>query len=323
MTSPLSQKIQHWVNSGQDLDCLAVYDTINFLDQYLYFSYEPTRGPSPEFNLRLENWLNNFVEDEDQKFAFKLIPNIFFIGRDEMETLYRSSYNGPIARWLIDQIGLNFSSRNPEKQLKHAVRNTYFFPVTDSLRINSFFHLNNIPGGQDFRPDLRSLMRFGDSNKIKKEFQGISRLILLEDFVGSGEQSFKDINDLASLLPNTQILFVPLIICPKGLENMNFSIAAHSNLSIAPTLEINKDNLISTDNSQNSLYFLEVKKLIMKYYKRMTGGCLPGPKPYHYLGYQKTGSLLILFTNSPDNSLPIIHWTSDSWESLFPRHSRI
>ena len=56
------------------------------------------------------------------------------------------------------------------------------------MRINAFYHLNNI-SGTSYRPDWLSLAKFGDRKAIADFLAagGIERIVLLEDFVGSGD----------------------------------------------------------------------------------------------------------------------------------------
>ena len=41
-----------------------------------------------------------------------------------------------------------------------------------------------------------------------------------------------------------------------------------------------------------------------------------------YHGYKGTGGVVVMYSNCPNNSLPIIHDETKKWRSLFPRIKR-
>ncbi len=315
-----------WNNKDKNEHYSEINRIILFLEEKLFYSYEPTKWEYPEFRDRLEEWLKNIAVDKDQKTLFTSLPNIFFIGEKEFIDLYRLAYNGPIAKWMVEETGLLLNNPEAYSLLRKAIENTWFLPVTDSLRINMFFHLNNIPGSQDWRPDLRSLVKFGNPEKVKKEFlkNKIKRIVLLEDFVGSGVQSLDTVKKFVKTLPEISILFVPLVICPTGLEEAKEIATKNKNLTIYPILELKPEDFVPElkhENRSKDLFNLSV--LAHRYYLKTTNGVPMGKKPYHPLGFQQTGGLVIMCTNTPANTLPLFHWISDSWKPLFPRHTRV
>ena len=46
----------------------------------------------------------------------------------------------------------------------------------------------------------------------------------------------------------------------------------------------------------------------------------PDSRRYH--GYKGTGGIVVLYSNCPNNTLPIIHDETDHWNALFPRIRR-
>src|SRR5690606_41098050 len=57
----------------------------------------------PEFEERLNEWLNNIESEEDQKKLVRLIPNLFYIGREELNSLHKTAFESIVCRWLFDQ----------------------------------------------------------------------------------------------------------------------------------------------------------------------------------------------------------------------------
>lgn len=297
-----------------------------FIEKKLYNQYEPSSPPNPGYWKRLSDWLDN-LKPEDQELAFNLAARLFFIGREEIKAMYRVAYRGQIMRWLINIESLNLNDAMLGFNLEKMLSETWFCPITDSFKINEFIHINNINNCINYRPDWQSLADLGDTDKVKKLMQdnNIKRIVLLEDFIATGTQAMKSIEFAASISNSMcPILVVPLVMCPKAKDNFrlkNFP----SHVTIDPVLQLEDMHFISTDVMKNSADFNHFKQLAEKTYLQVTNGVYPHPneKPYDPLGFEKTGGLLILNTNTPDNTLPLLHWQSVSWNPLFPRHSRV
>lgn len=336
MTTRVEELIRLWA----DESLTAHNQRLLTLEKRLYCSYEPSMLPKPSFWPRLAEWLNCVAHDDDaRKTLFRLVEEIFFVGPSEFMALYQYAYNGPIARWLIDTEKIDICAADAVNALKQALDETWFCPISDSMKINTFYHVNNIPAGSDFRPDWRSLAEFGDENKIQQYCakNRIKRLVLLEDFVGGGSQMQTAVNFAASLQrqvgPNKvslfDILVVPLIICPRGMETAAaFEKAYPDILKFEPIVAIPKASFVSlTPSAEEPAIHAEVRKLAEDTYPAVSDGIPIGKRPpYHWLGYpddKPTGGLIVMHTNTPDNSLPLIHWPSSNWKPLFPRHSRV
>ncbi len=291
------------------------------------FTYEPSRPPRLGFWKRLEKWLNNIAPDEStEKVLFNSIPELFFVGPKEFDVLYSLAYNRHIAQWLIEESKLMLDVDKIVEILHQLVKETWFCPISDSMRINSFYHVNQIPASFDYRPDWRSMHKFADEQRVRDycSKEQIKRIVLLEDFVGSGSQMEKAVRFAAKLSDIVSILVVPLIICPDGIDCLR-SIRRDFDINFSPVLSLEVGSFVSKTKSPNEKPIItDIRKLVSEKYPLVIGKKHPGyGKPYGPFGYQDTGGLIVMFTNTPDNSLPIIHWKSDTWEPLFPRHSRL
>lgn len=327
MTDPIEQKVNQWVQGGE-----TKYTDINLrivhLNDWLFHDYEPAIGSGPRFFKRLSSWLDNSNDEEDQKLLFELVPHIFYIGREELNVLYREAYQTVFAKWLIDQTGISLMSPTILDDLNIAVMDTWFCPLTDSLRINQFYHINDIPGKYDHRPDWRSLRTFGDINKVKKyiEEEGIKRIVLLEDFIGNGTQISKTVKYAIDNIKDIPILIIPLIICPKGMEKVQKLTTSNSNIKIEPVLAIPKSYFIHEIETEIEIDFLkQIHGIAHKTYGQVSNSSIVNDKddPYGPLGWRKTGGIIVMHTNTPNNTIPLIHNKSETWEPLFKRHKRI
>jgi hypothetical protein len=329
MAKRIVEKIFGWysdLTDGQKIQEVNVL--IQHLADELYQEYEPTKGPHPSFWDRLDGWLSTKLSEEQQKLLFQMIPHIFFVGTEELNSLYRVAFNGAIGRWLIDQSSLTFDESAIEDKLREAVRETWFCPITDSFRINAFYHINHI-SGRDLRSDWRTLAHFNKSQEVLNfiRSEGIKRVVLLEDFVGSGSQISDAVIFAASLSKTLPVLIVPLIICDAGLLFGQKIEKSFANTKFAPILPIARhDCLLQNPYPGEPPIFEEFRNVVRDSFPLVTDG-LSGEEAAKLsdgpFGFAGTGSLVVLWTNCPDNTLPLIHQKSKSWDPLFPRASRL
>lgn len=320
----IQERLQRWIMAlpdGPEIE--AVNQHVEHLARELYWEYEPTKGPFPDFWQRLESWLNN-VAEADQKVLFRLLRHLFFIGPKELDNLYRVAYNEHVSRWLVDQLGLALDDPTLDQQLATALNETWFCPITDSMRINAFYHLNHITGS-NLRPDWLSLEKLGSTTQIGAYVaqQRIKHIVLLEDFVGSGSQIKEAVSFAATLPANLPVLCLPLILCPSGVTNLNAWQAAHANLTCDAVLRLAPLDFIGPTPLPNEpALYGDIRPVALTSFATIQRSG-PHAQLYTPYGYQQTGGLVVLSTNCPDNTLPLVHFNVPTWSALFPRASRL
>ena len=255
---------------------------------------------------------------DQQKAMFRLLRHLFFVGREQFESLCRAAFNDPITRWVIDLEAFDIIALDMTTRLKTAMTQTWFCPITDSMQINAFLKLNSL-GGHSHRPDWRSLEELGDPAKIREYVtsENIRRLVLLEDFVGSGIQMTSSVSWAAETLPDTPILVIPLVCCPAGSDAGHSLAKRYPNLQFAPVLTLSSHLfLLREPQAEEPAEFERVRELSEQLAHRF-GRMFDLP-----FGFGDTGALVVLYSNCPDNTLPIIHDQGLEWEALFPRIAR-
>ncbi len=336
MHEPIEQLVHSWSINN----LTKVNQRISHLERWLYKTYEPNKFGLEDFWARLKQWLDNLPSDDDKQLLFQLLVEILYLGPVEFEELYRCAYQGPIARWLIDTCQIDVFAPDGHEKLIAAARETWFCPVTDSFRVNAFFHVNNLAAGANLRPDWHSLRELGDIDKINaycaNPANKIKRLVLLEDFVGGGSQSLATVRFAATHIHDLQILFVPLVVCPKGVENarqleVEMCERRAGALRYEAAMELPNDAFLTLNQSpyvEPNAYISALRELINTSYSKVSGGRSPNLKPYDPFGFppsDPTGGLVVMYSNTPDNTLPLIHWQppENTWKPIFPRHSRV
>lgn len=323
---------------------------IDYLAAVLYDEFEITKyPPHHSYPVRLRDWLNNVTETSDKQTLFTLAPRIFFIGPKEYLSLYHTALNGPIARWLIDQEQIDITGENAHTKLQDALSSTWFCAITDSMQIARFYHVNLL-AGVDLRPEFRLLRYIAEASpdKVRQEFPEelkrkvinymesysppLKRLVLLEDFVATGSQMKKTVRFASALrlddpLP---VFLCPLVVCQSGYRLAKELVAEFSNLSFEPTLVLDESVILPVSATDNEDTFLQnLRTLVKNTYASVAGDSSQNHEqaPYGPFGFgckQEGGGLMVvLYTNCPDNTLPLIHHRSEIWNPLFPRSSRV
>lgn len=299
----------------------SLYET---LAGQLFDQYEPCRLPSPRvaraFLDRVNQWLSCFPDDNSRWAAFRSIQYIFFAGQSEFDEMYRHASENILKPWLIDTAKIDIFSANADIALRNELKACWPCPGTDSFRINGFLHITRLKG-KKIRPDWKSLSELGGIDKIRRFVANndIKYLILLEDFVGSGGQML-DVLKFAVEAFKGPILVVPLIICATGdrLLSAYAKASAKGRVSYRPVTVIADECLVTPEPSPGEpKLFPELRSALSAGYqkikKKVNGG---------EFGYELTGSLVVLYSNCPNNTPPIFHLQHGSWKPLFPRSSR-
>ena len=263
---------------------------------------------------RLNKWLNNFLESE-QEFALRLMENFRFIDTDELKSicidLYIKlieaiSYLDAQIRVPEDLVFINFGE---EAKSKNMI--SYYFRLATNLPEKNFMNL--------FDPSIDTI----PENKA---------IIIIDDILGSGKQFleyWKSFNENIKILweegsndffNSNKFIYLPLFITEQGKDNIkdipNFAI-----INLPHNLLINKNMPLSNECDIFDIDEIElVRKIFLKYGKK-----LYSKAP---LGYGNMGLLIAFFYNTPNNTLPIIWQKSPSefcdsminWEPLFPRY---
>ena len=92
-------------NSPEDFNLLR--EQIEYFGEHLFSEYKPAKRPGErKFVDRLSDWLNSADNESDQKVLFRLVSRILFVGSSEFDSLYQAAFNGPIVKWLVEQLDL-------------------------------------------------------------------------------------------------------------------------------------------------------------------------------------------------------------------------
>jgi hypothetical protein len=341
MTDALADIVRRWDLAGAPSTSGELFNQIHerilFLRSLHFDQYIPTLDSRyiTDFEMRLQAWLATLPSEADQRIFLELVTHLAFFGRDEFTKLYQTALRGPITRWTIDATGLAFDQTNFDSLLfAELYHHTWYCALSDSMQISDFCHATNL-GGIDFRPDFRTLSKFGDPDKIvtfmtsRSTATGTSmplkRIVILEDFIGSGAQLRDAAPLISTLLSNSiPILLVPLVICPDGYDFIMTKFGGTPLFRLEPVLKLNQALFVNARSTPAAGSFgAALKDLAQRCYHLVVGDNASLPRPYTPYGFSDTGALIVLYSNTPANTLPLIQHSSNSWTALFPRSARV
>ena len=319
-----------------------ILDRLEWFGGSEWSRYLPAEHPdySPSYLVRLAKWIGNVTSEKDRQLLLQYAINISFFTHADFSALYQSAFNGPISQWVIEQSALRLGNKQFREILKTELyQSTWYCPITDSMDINEFYHVNHITG-INHRPAFLSATMGDQQSAIKafmnepsvvdgKKSPSLRRLVLLEDFVGTGNQVKKAIEWAAASL-DVPILFVPLIICPSGIQLLSRLQKKYpGRIDICPVIRLKACDLLGpkrkSEQSWVSPSEAKIEDLAKRIHKQVTGNVpIASDKENSPFGFLETGCSVVTFTNTPNNSLPMIHNhpVAETWNPLFPRSSR-
>jgi hypothetical protein len=309
--------------------------------------YLPAENPvfNPSYIERLAAWIGNVTVEADQKLLLKYAARISFFSHDDFAALYRTAMDREISRWVASQIPARLEPHGwqsfHELIEREIHRYTWFCPITDSMDINEFHKVNHLQG-VGYRPGFAALQMIAE-NRVNPNPQlagdwirymanpssdpldptrrrpPLTRIVLLEDIVGSASQCRDAIRWAVSNL-GVPVLFVPLILCPNGVQALRDEEAlSGGRLTVRPVIELRRSDLLGPE--RNGEPGCPIADELEDLATRCAGRSSVNMDTF---GYRNTGCSLTTFSNTPDNTLPIVHHkpASGAWEPLFPRIDR-
>ncbi len=297
----------------------SIHDILEYKEKNFFRQFSPTSGHGhPGFWDRLESWLENVDDEKDKKALFEFTLNIHFITGEDFKQLFMSAFAGPVKRWIIDLHNIDFDDQLDDSLNLQLHNHTWYCSVTD-MNLGEFYHVNNITG-VDVRPDFNTLTSMGDGATIQKYISdnGFKQIVLIEDFVGSGTQFGDVLEKGPSYFGDIPILFVPLLICSSGLDRVKNDLMGYDKWKIDPVIVINKSDGLTPETDLSEKHLEREIIDIAKAFSSKQRGSVIEELVY---GHENIGALVVLHSNTPDNTMPFIWWT-DNWNALFPRSPR-
>lgn len=274
-------------------------------------------------------WLENFKEEE-KIFAMFLLSKFMYFDNETIRELMRRVYEDLYRRPIIYQIrkgrGNTTDKSIIEGEFKKNLNRTRFLsignPSESSAHLLYFFRQENRLERDMFinAHQLYTHTTEGDLLIAKTVVENIDRIVVLDDFCGSGTQATafdgEFVVNLKKDKPDIEIDYFSLFAIENGLNKIK---NLHYNKAEAIFVLDDTYKCFSKDSR-----FFDVKEedikthcrtLCNKYGRKL--------EPKNPLGYKNGQMLLGFHHNTPNNSLPVFWSEKKSWNSIFKRFVKI
>lgn len=274
-------------------------------------------------------WLDNFKEDEKLYAMFMLSKFMYFDNetiRELMQRVYEDLYRRPIIYEIRRDRDFIKDECIIEKEFKKRLERTRFLsignPSESSAHLLYFFRQENRLE-RDFFINAHQLYTHtneGDLLIAKTVVDEIDRIVVLDDFCGSGSQAttFDEefVVNLKKDKPEIKIDYFSLFAIEKGLNKIRH---LHYNRAEAVFVLDNTYKCFSKDSRFFSAKDIEIKEkcksVCNKYGRKL--------EPRNPFGYKNGQMLLGFHHNTPNNSLPIFWNEKSSWNPIFKRFVKL
>jgi len=240
------------------------------------------RGKIPEKNI--QEWLLNFNTTEDRKIALKILDKISYVTYNDLKSLCKNLFNR-----IIEHLGDSYDD--------------CYFSFIGKITSGSA-HIQKLFQEQNKIPESKFL----PIDKLPKSSK-LSPLILLDDFIGSGQtftKWFKDSGNIKPILDkNYQILYCVL----TAFENGKTKIETESKVPVLSGYLYEKNQQARDGDIFSSEDNTQIKKLVEKYPTKISN---------FSWGYDDCQLLVAFEGNIPNNSLAIL-WSDKGWTPLIER----
>lgn len=355
LAEKLLVKIMEWDSTQISSERPLIQALSNFkYNEYQQFSI------GTRFIESLVKWLKQFETLEERNIAYNFIKQkLIFISNDQMLHLVNITFSDKINPFLIRKSALILDI-NPywvcritnSEEYKSIIRRSLFIGLSDGSRIDQLRRssgLNNeqvIPTYQINQEKVDDMIEELKKSKVSESYNTV---FLIDDFTASGTSYFRmegedrkgkifkvisalynKTSELYSLIDHSEpadINIIFYIATEESISKLRNEITkwkeefTHNfNFSIDIVQKIEDDVKInSTDNKE----FVELskkyidKEIIDVHFKK-------AKHENYFLGYNECALPLILVHNTPNNSMPLLWWSSSDKDfiGLFPRVTR-
>jgi hypothetical protein len=342
----LRRKVNEWDTFNNNNESIANSKYTTILTHLEYHAnnewkeYLPVDHPDyiSDYMERLARWIGNVQIEDEQKLLLEYALHISFFSHADFTALYRTALQREVYPWIaknisanLDTLGAHFFDDIVANQVNHR---TWFCPVTDSMDINEFYKVNHI-SGISHKPQFATLQTHAEDtenpnlqiiedwkrymikpNVNNPQTPSLDYLVLLEDIVGSGSQCKKTVKWAVSSF-EVPVLFIPLILCPNGVDAMKeLELECKGKLIVRPIVKLERGDILGPERKNVDGWSItdSMESFANKYAYKVGTNISP-------FGYKDTGCSIATFSNTPDNTLPLIHrkHLPENWEALFPR----
>ncbi|HJX84922.1 MAG TPA: hypothetical protein VJ723_11305, partial [Candidatus Angelobacter sp.] len=295
---------------------ITLLDDLLFHAEFRFPDYIAFEQDGPFFH-RLQNWLENLEEDAQQQVLLQSLDHLIFFDSSQMRALHRDAFRRILVPWISRKIMTtrDYLAEDIDERLYALLSQCALFSITESFHSPEFLKVNGLLGLS--KPSVLTEDE-GFAEQIISSTEA-ERIVIFEDFVGTGNQAFRILNVVQKAARNRHIIFIPLIILETGLTNLQG--LRSKSFAIEPVITIPSSGcLTSEQHIGEPKEFSFIRALVWQTAERvMQKQGQHDDAPEHPFGYENSGGLVVTCHNSPNNTLPLVHHKAPLWDPLFRR----
>lgn len=277
--------------------------------------------PKPK-DLDFENWLDNFQEQDEKELAARILNHFIYFSDDLIDQMLRTAV-GRCGYYFMQNVpGWNHNSFKSEcwysfiqgENPEDATDSGYIF--TRKLR-----EVLNIP-------DKRIIKFDALFKKLEENTSTPQNVILVDDFVGSGAQTYeawnkhklglKDmtLSELQSRF-NHRIIYAPLVVNDMGLSTIkDYCSNLHLEYIYHLGPEYNLFNINGIFWAGNRGSYAKFLNMMYRIAKEQNIPVTEGDSVNDMKGFGKQGLALAFHHGIPDACPAFFYWNTENWKPL-------
>lgn len=363
MNDDLAERLLHQVLNLEDEELVNERSFVQAIASYKYDHYQQF-APGMRFIESLCLWLKQFGHIKERKIAYDFVKkNLIFISSSEMTHLIRMAFPDVIKKYLIQQTSLQtglddflISKILAHEKFTDLLNRSLFLGLSDGAHIDNFRRFAQLRHEQVYptylisddksKDFIKKLKKYLQESGINKDNPKFEIAFLIDDFSGSG---FSFLNDKETPFAGKIYRFYQTIINNQDVSNLfdldKLKICVVLYLATSRAKQrieaLAKDLFKSTKITFSVLVVSELKNNILVN-KTKNADLIPILQGYYtteiespsykkgdmsepHLGFDGCALPLVLYHNSPNNSLPLIWMDPERYDplrGLFPRIER-
>jgi len=335
---------------------------LNFIASYKYDDYQPF-FPGMRYIESLALWLSQFSTIEERKTAYLFIKNkLIYLSYDEMEHLIEMAYPDCLEKILMSIVAKELSYNEWEInkiltsiEYQMSLRQTMFLGLSDGAHIGLFrrsnphlsheqiFRTHEISEGraENMLEELATSIKSIGGEVSDYQFKNV---VLLDDFSASGKSylrnehgkyrgkiakfynmACKEDGSLYGMFDKDNLKIYLLLYTATAEAKEYIKKTANSLFTEVP-FEVHVINELSKDIKFTKDINAEFYNMIKVYYDNSieTPSYKKGKHDEPYLGFNECALPLVLYHNTPNNTLPLLwfEYNKRDYRGLFPRINR-
>ena len=310
--------VEELLPTGHESDALAAkirqeeaervkdHEVLSFCEDISHFRY---RG-RPALPAAVRRWLDQFGGLQNQRLMFKLLQNVRYydesmmrIKMREMMSIIEAGMKGELLRGReIRHRGILVSTLDSS-----TAKGGYTY-------CRLFADEHNIVASNAMPLGVQMEQAFDDTRT--------QRLLLIDDFAGSGDTLVKGLNRAMRHLRLANEKGIPVTLCAvvgfaharthieEYIAEQKLDVEVHFCDTLGSEHQVfSSDSTIFPDPAERA----RAKQVVEGKWSK-TGGISP-------MGYDDTQAAIVFYGSCPNNSLPILWSSNDDWNPLFSRHT--